>query len=470
MRSAPPVKHLSNLGRFLWGANGLEQYGGRRVSISSHRAVFRPSSTEPNAADNAAYALFCFNVEDYVGENTFLIDWESAPAPGTAWFGLGNQDTSSWDWILPDEESGALVVEDLAPYTNELNRLVLTVVILEEGEYILNSVLLGERWVVEGVDLTEVFAPPLEREIHGQWQQWSERNPVEDNYRYIGEVTDGDGFRHAVISHMVDGYTHYASMRHPVATGHEKYPLIVYCHPGAGGGAGLYAEADFVKLINDDGFTDQFYVATPSFRSEPCHGGDVGSFSSDGPASVNDRDADDTIAMIDCLINHFPDIDIDNIFVYGFSRGAQVAVRVGQRDHRIKGVATFCGYTDEWAPSLQAWTADALSLIGSEEPSNHFAHIVWDLVYGTGDVWAARSSLLLTTTAYFCEPLPAIQLHYGRNDDAVDIDQGRRLEEVLAELETVPYEYIEYNAGHGEFHTLGGGDNLKRFLQDLMGQ
>jgi hypothetical protein len=92
---------------------------------------------------------------------------------------------------------------------------------------------------------------------------------------------------------------------------------------------------------------------------------------------------------------------------------------------------------------------------------------MWDLRFGSGDVFTARRSLLLTSTAPFADSLPYIQLHYGELDK-LPIRHGERLDAVLTYLDK-PHEFYRYvNGGHELFLTTGGASRFQTLLSDLI--
>jgi len=455
--------------RVLYAAYGLEQHPAQHVTADEHRAVFAPAWPDeaPQLAD-LAYSLFTFDMTYFDGPAVISLNWEGvAPPDNDLFVGLGNFVRDRWDWRQP-VDSG-LELEALSPYIDANKRLLLAVALTGSQPATLNYVRIGDTCVVGGVDLTLVFPPPMEYELQATRDDWAERSPLAVNFQLIDEETDSDGFRYQVVSHEVDGYTHYGAVRLPPVEETGPFYVAVGCHAGAGG-CGLFEPKTFDMLTQESGLRDRFIIIAPSFRSENLNTSSMGTFTSTGPASLYDRDADDAIAMLDCLLTNYPQADDRLIIAFGLSRGAQVSTRIAERDPRIHAVAAYCGFTDEWSIDGQAYMYYNIGEISEDEPdpSDFYPHVMWDLRFGSADVFTARRSLLLTSTAPFAEALPFTQLHYGELDPFLPIRHGERLDAVLTYLDK-PHQFYRYaNGGHELFLTTGGASRFQLLLNDLI--
>lgn len=456
--------------RVLYAAYGLEQYPAQRVTPDENRALFAPdwiSGDSPQLAD-LAYARWCFDMTYFEGPPVVTLDWEgAAPADEHVYIGLGDFRQDSWDWRQP--EDSVLELVSLTRYVDEQLRLLLAVVLTGDQPATLNYVRIGDTCIVGGVDLTLVFPPPLSYELQATRDDWAGREPQASNYQFVDEEVGADGFRYQVVSHEVDGYTHYGAVRIPAGGLDETYFVAVHCHPGAGG-CSLYEPALFDMMTEESGLRDRFIVIAPSFRGEELRTDTLGNFSSNGPPSLYDRDADDAIALLDCVLQNYPEADPRLIVAYGLSRGAQVSTRMGERDPRIHAVIAYCGFTDEWSIDGQAYMYYNIGEISETEPdpSDFYPHVMWDLRFGSGDVFAARRSLLLTSTAPFADSLPLTHLHYGELDPVLPIRHGERLDAVLTFFDK-PHEFFRYpNGGHEMFVSTGGAARFQALLQELI--
>lgn len=83
------------------------------------------------------------------------------------------------------------------------------------------------------------------------------------------------------------------------------------------------ADFEVMAEATDPDDTQRFALVVPSFRGEVLVAGLLGSFSSEDPMSVFDRDADDAIALLDCTVQNFPQADPNLALSTGWSRGAR---------------------------------------------------------------------------------------------------------------------------------------------------
>jgi dipeptidyl aminopeptidase/acylaminoacyl peptidase len=191
---------------------------------------------------------------------------------------------------------------------------------------------------------------------------------------------------------------------------------------------------------------------------------------SEGPQSVFDRDADDTIAFLDCVLENFENADPRLILATGYSRGAQVAMRVAQRDSRIRGVVEFSGMSDEWTPNGQGYISDYLATPQAEpDPADAYYHALWELQQGLCDVWQARAALMKSSIVYHAARLPKLQIHHGVLDTACPIGEADRLVSVLRATPNADYECFRYeNGDHSIGSLVGAGDRMEAFLRSFL--
>lgn len=452
-RTPPLIPQQSGSGRLLFGAYALQQHFAQNVQAVDELAVFQPHySAESPALANLALATYSFDLNDYSGAAIITLDWQAPAPPGEElYLGLGNFDHDCWDWF-----SGALLTGDklelpsLSPYRDRYSKLVLAVILLGEESASLKSVLIGERWLVAGVDLTELYAPVLDFETQAVEDDWAARNPLEQDYTVEAQDIDEDGFRRVVISHLVDGNRHYGAARIPPYGVTDMYPVLVYCHAGTNGA--FIGTFDMFDLdIGSSEIKNNYVLVLPSFRSEPLYGGTLGDYLSEGPAGYYDHDADDALALLDCVVNHYHEADDSRVIALGLSRGAQVAQRISQRDPRVKAVVDFYGMTDYWLPEEQQYVVDDLALAAGGEASLPYVQGLHD---GELTIWDVRLAMCRWSTAYYTDLFPRLQIHHGVMDIAVPVAHSDRL---VSALETVPdgdYVYYRYPEGNHNPSTL----------------
>ena len=363
-------------GRYLHGAYALEQFAGQRVAASQHRAVFTPVTPAGATAAPAevAFAIWGLEMTAYTGDSTVTLFWQGqAPTSERLFVGLGNFAQNRWDWFVPPAR-GPLVLPDLHAYLSTHPYLLLAIVLLGHQPAELEGVQIGQRWIVSTADMSLLCAPVMRFESAALEADWASRNPVASEFEQIGQSIEPDGTRRIVVAHQVDGYLHYGAVVIPPAEEFEKLPVLVICHPGAGG-VRWDDEEWFFALLADPALRQRFVLVVPSFRGERLSAGMLGSFTSEGRMSVFDRDADDAIALLDCVLENFTNADPHLVLSTGWSRGGQVAYRIAQRDRRIRGVIDFCGMSDEWTINGQGYMHEFFAGRQSEpEPSDFYYH------------------------------------------------------------------------------------------------
>jgi predicted esterase len=468
-----PVQTLpiDSTGRYLHAALALEQFPGQRVSASLHRVVFAPATPAGATArpSEAAFSLYGVEMQGYCGDSTVTLFWRGrAPGPARLFLGVGNFALNRWDWLTPPA-AGPFVLPVLGPYLDDHPYLLLAVVVLGNQPAELEGVLIGRRWLVSEVDLSLLCAPVMRFESAALEADWATRNPAASDFEQLGERNDPDGTRRILVAHRVDGLRHYGAVAVPPTEASAKLPVLVLCHPGAGW-VGWSSEDWFFALLRDPTLRQQFIRVIPSFRGETLGAGPLGSYTSQGTMSVFDRDADDAIALLNCVLGNFPNADPDRVLSTGWSRGGQVAMRIAQRDQRIRGVIDFAGMTDEWTINGQGYIRDYLAEPRPEpEPWDFYYHTLWEFGQGTCTVWQARAVLLRSCIVYQAARLPKLQIHHGVLDTAVPIHEADRLAAVLATIPGADFEYFRYPlGGHVPGSLEGVGERVEPFLRSFL--
>ncbi|GEM_PF-1573732 len=460
----PPQIPLSDAGsRLLLGAYALQQSACRNVSASGHSAVFSPqwSAAGTRAPDNLALAVYGLDLTGYAGSGVLSLGWQTPPGRPCYYVGIGTWQHDRWEWHRGTEfTDGKLDLGELTAYISSANLLLVAVVVISDQQAVLDTVEIGARWVVEGVDLSLLFAPPVDAETQAVEGDWAGRTPVARDFVIVDETTAPSGDRTLVVSHTVDDLTHYGAIRIPAHGPGAKLPLLLLCHAGVSGtNTGEFARID--DLVGYGAVSDSYIMVLPSFRGETLQvGGD--SYTSEGPQGIYDRDCDDALALLDCAIKYLPEADADTVVVEGISRGTQVAQRAAQRDDRIDGAVLFYGMVDYWLPAEQDYLASGLAEAAAGEPTESYIQGLYD---GEFTVWDVRLGMLRWSTAYYAERFPALQAHYGTSDQAVPIEQGDRLNAVLLALAHPDFEYFRYPGGAHNPSTLPGcGERMRDFL------
>ncbi|MBN2081467.1 dienelactone hydrolase family protein [bacterium] len=449
------------------GANAVQQGFTFNVRAEDHRLRFQPTGLPAGPTTPPyAYAVFSFDLSEYSGPQSISLEWEAelAAAPGAAdyFIGLGNFSADRWDWFGGAEiADGGIQPDNFADYVSAQDRLVVAVVLTAETEPLLTAVTVGNRWVLGEVDLTKMYAPPTPAELTSVEDYRASRNPAEQDYVVEYQDYDEDGFHTLIISYTVDELTLYGTARIPPWGSKDRFAILVYGHGGSAGST--INDFSFLDLlINDDEVRDNYILVVPTFRGEPLYAFDQGIFYSESGSAVADSDADDALALVDCIVNHFSEADEDRIIAMGISRGSRMAQTAALRNYGVAGVVDFYGLTDYWVPSAQTSLATSLeAALGGEDQGTTIAQ----LLDGSITVWDYRAALAMASPAYFAEQMPQIQIHHGVLDPLVSIEHGDRLAGILASLPEANYVYYRYAEGTHNTGTLPGcGVFLRDFL------
>lgn len=322
-----------------------------------------------------------------------------------------------------------------------------------------------------GVDLLALFAPPTAAEREAVAADWATREVVaeavvEEAERVV--QVGGGSVRLRVISHVVDGHRHHGAVLEPLAPPPGTVPILVYAHGGDGG-----VSLDEVLLVAEAlGLApDDYVIVVPSFRSESLRiGGDT--WVSQGPASPWDRDVDDALALVEVAIAAVPFADPGRIVALGLSRGGAVALLMGIRDPRIRGVVSYFAPTDFFGPFVQDVVREVLAgstpaLPGVDALARDFIEPLREGVITTQDV---RLELLRRSSARFAQRLPAVQIHHGTADDVVPVEEAQHLVSAMQALGRGPPEFQAYiypGAGHSPLAMPQSVPRVRSFLEAL---
>jgi len=462
--TVPPVMQDYENGQLFLGANAVQYGTCYNAEDEDYGLRFHPTGIPAGQAEvPLAYAVFTFDLDDFDGPGVISLEWEDpAPADSDYFLGLGNFYWDHWDWFSGAElTDGQYTPNIFDKYTSTHDVMLVAVIVTGETEPLLNAVTVGERWLIGGADLSILYAPPVPAEIQAIEELWAGRNPVAADFAIETESTDEDGFRTLVVSHTVDDLTHYGAVRVPPDGTPGAFPVLMHNHAGVG--LGSVGDFNFIDtLVENEDIRNNFILAVPSFRGEILNGMELGSFTSEGVPSVYNRDADDAIALLDCVLNNFPEADPSRVIMMGCSRGAQVAQRVAQRDDRVIGLIEFYGETDVWLPVEQAGFASDAEYAANGDTTLTLAY---RLINGEFSVWELRLSMVIWSTAYFAEYLPHTQIHHGAQDLSVPIAHAERLAAVLAGLPDSDYHFYRYpNGSHSTFSLDHCGERARDFL------
>lgn len=223
-----------------------------------------------------------------------------------------------------------------------------------------------------------------------------------------------------ILSHKVEGLTHFGAVIIPANSNGKKLPVIVF----ATGGDGMHKEFDIIQDFNHpavqfpsmlgEELDNKFIVAIPSFRGQQLIVGDK-KYQSDGNVSDAFGGATtDALAFLNVTLKTFQQAHESRIAIYGASRGGTVALLASSRDRRIKRTIVVAAPTDMKA--LYQLYPDQFKLLFFN-----------DLLAGKITENDARRKFISISPIYFVEELPLVQIHHDNNDPFVPVEFAERL-------------------------------------------
>ena len=308
-------------------------------------------------------------------------------------------------------------------------------------------------------ELDALFAPASAAEVEAVRSDWAARDvsargvAVEHQEGYS---LAGRACALRILSHRVDGVLHYGAVLVPEGAAAGSLPLLLYLH---GGDSGVSVDDIQIVAFALGPLVERFVYVIPSFRAEPLrHGG--GSWVSEGPASPWDHDVDDTLALVNAVLESTPEARPGGMAVVGASRGAGVALLAGIRDQRIERIVAVFGPTDFFDGWVRGIARDAA--LGSPRDLPSVAHldstVITPFVRGEVPLPEARLELTRRSAVLFAEDLPPVQLHHGTDDDVVSVSQAESLIGTMDALGRTPpgFEAFIYPGGGHSYFSLDG--------------
>ena len=315
--------------------------------------------------------------------------------------------------------------------------------------------------IVGGVNLTEVFAEASEAEIQSILVDWTARNPVASDVVIVEQaevsLIGGVPATVSIVSHDVDGVTHYGAVIAPDGLAAGAAPVLVYAH-GGDGGVSVDGEALLLLSLFPD-LAPHFVHVIPSFRDEPLsYNGQT--WQSQGPASPWDKDVDDAFALIDVATTLAPAADPTRIAVLGMSRGAGVGMLMAARSSSVQRVLGFFGPTDFLSPFVQEVVTEILEGTPRQLPGLDVLSEEFALPYRDGEISLeqVRSELVRRSPVLFIDRINKLQIHHGTADMIVPVSQAQRMIDVMqaSGRSADTFEAFLYEGGEHNPFTLEG--------------
>ncbi|SNY51244.1 Prolyl oligopeptidase family protein [Arsukibacterium tuosuense] len=244
------------------------------------------------------------------------------------------------------------------------------------------------------------------------------RNPLIPNFLFKRKFSEDsyintvEKLKCNIIKYNVDGIEVQGVLIMPKVKPGTKLPVIVYNR----GGNGTFGALVFPSILENltplalDGFLVIASQYRGHMRTEP---------EKYGIDEFGGKDVNDVHVLIDLVKKH-PNADINNIFMYGVSRGGMMSYMVARERTDIKAMAVHAGNTNlildlENRPEMEAVYEALIPNYQSEK----------------------FTELKKRSVMYWVEKLPKdmpILLHHGDEDDRVHVSNTRQFAEKLVEL------------------------------------
>jgi dipeptidyl aminopeptidase/acylaminoacyl peptidase len=263
-----------------------------------------------------------------------------------------------------------------------------------------------------------------------------------------------------ILSHKVEGLTHYGAAIIPSDPKQTKLPVIVF----ATGGDGMHKEFDISQDFNHTAvqFPDflggeldkNFILVIPSFRGQKLMIGDRNYQSEGHIADAFGGATTDALAFLNVVITTFTNSDESRIAIYGGSRGGTVALLASSRDKRIKRTIVVAAPTDMKA--LYQLYPDQFKLLFFN-----------DLLSGKITESDARRKFISISPIYFTNELPLVQLHHDKSDPFVPASFAKNLSDKMT-LNGKSIDTYIYDEGiHGFWSDRNFWARVQEFLTPL---
>lgn len=308
-----------------------------------------------------------------------------------------------------------------------------------------------EDKTVEGVNFTELFAPPTDVDIRTEQIRWAQRDVSAQGISVLAETSANFGSSPAtirIVSHTVEGVRHVGAIASADDAAPGSLPILTYVH-GGNEGENLNDVLNLIAVAFG-GVPDDFVYVVPSLRAESLYFNNTW-YHSEGEPSPWDLDVDDALALVNVAIATVPAADSTRIGVVGFSRGACVAMLMGERDERINLVVEFFGPTDFFGEYMETLAEEAIRGTPRDLPGLDYLteNYLIPLRDGETHIGAVRSQMLRRSPVYFVHRLRQLQAHHGTADTVVDVSQAYSLIDAMDEggFAAPEFEAYIYNGG-----------------------
>jgi hypothetical protein len=307
--------------------------------------------------------------------------------------------------------------------------------------------------IVDGVNLTDLFAAPRNNERDTVRAEWAARDADRDDrygYLLLPPVRAADGSDLIVYTGSLPGpgdVVHHGVVRLPPREpGDTERRPVVLVLPEDGPSVDVAGALDNVPL--ESPVLDEVVFVIMAYRGQTLQVEGIDFTSPADSSAPYDLDTDDALALLSEVLGREPLADPDRVAVIGYDRGGSAALASAERSGTIDFIVSLAAPTDFFLPSVRQMARAYLlgQSTGTFPAFDDVAATALDpLRGGGGDLAAARLALLRRSPAYFAGPPPFIYAAHGTLDFVVPVAHGRALRDVTGTPEAVYSEYMEHD-------------------------
>jgi hypothetical protein len=292
--------------------------------------------------------------------------------------------------------------------------------------------------------LSDAYAPPTAAELARVQSQWKSRDLKPRDIRKEHETNlnlNGVALRATAISYLIHAQRNFGVVLVPLDAKEHSCPVLVELKG---------VSPSYFPLKVPDGILTpsilgpelrNFVVFLPAVRGEQLLF-DGKTYQCEGdPDDSWDGATDDAISFISAGLDSCSQADANRMVVFGKSRGGAVAMLLGERDPRVRAIASWSGPAG-WIENMPQFGWNQFEVvregISAKSPPNRGGQAIRTFfkpaIEGKMNLAQVRNRLIASSPIYFVAHLPPAQLHYGINDNMVTAEEGRSIEASLSRL------------------------------------
>jgi hypothetical protein len=312
-------------------------------------------------------------------------------------------------------------------------------------------------------DVDDLWKPPTTAEIRAATEAWAKRGMVVGNVRSLYRKSISLGWGKAnvtVLSYRVNGTPNVGAVIEPATGPIDGVILdIKGVHLPTYRALNIEDTLSFALL---GAKSSHYAYLVPALQGETLHLSDQSFTSGGNRYDAWDGATDSSIGLVKAATIRGHPVDVSKICAVGLSRGASVALLVGERI-AVRCVVAFSGPTDwfhEMPLGYPIWTSpdvvrDSVNLPDPTSPSaSGYWFFQWFLAPAFNRVQTladVRRKMLQSSPRFFAGRLPNARVFYGLDDNEVPPGNGRALAAQMngRKMSTVSFAATFYpDAGH----------------------